>query len=301
MVDQGPGLPKWKPANYSQEFYGPSTLRLGIEKSRNLMTVRMAQHIGIDIVAEYAERMNVTDEMPRVLSMALGAGETTLMRLTAAYAMIVNGGHAITPALIDRVQDRYGNTVFQHDTRVCPNCAQTAWASQAPPVVPDNRARVLADSTAYQLVSMMEGVVQRGTGRTVASVGKPLAGKTGTTNDSIDAWFLGFSPDLAVGVFVGFDEPGTMGPYEQGASAAAPVFRDFMDEALRGKPAVPFRIPPSVRLVRINAETGELARPGDEQVILEAFRPGTEPGLENALILDDGFITFTDARRRGLY
>lgn len=301
VVDQGPGLPKWKPANYSQEFYGPSTLRLGIEKSRNLMTVRMAQHIGIDVVGEYAERMNVTDEMPRVLSMALGAGETTLMRLTAAYAMIVNGGHAITPALIDRVQDRYGNTIFRHDARTCPNCAQTSWASQAPPAVPDNRARVLAEATAYQLVSMMEGVVQRGTGRTVSSVGKPLAGKTGTTNDSIDAWFLGFAPDLAVGVYIGFDEPGTMGPYEQGASAAAPVFREFMAEALRGKSAVPFRIPPGVRLVRINAETGELARPGDEQVILEAFRPGTEPGLENALILDDGFITFADARRRGLY
>jgi len=301
VIDQGPGLPKWKPANYSQRFYGPSTLRLGIEKSRNLMTARMAHHIGIGTVAEYAERMNVTDEMPEILSMALGAGETTLMRLTTAYAMIVNGGNSIEPTLIDRVQDRRGKTVFRHDTRVCPNCAYARWTSQAAPQVPDNRVRVLYSSTAYQLVSMMEGVVQRGTGRTVKSVGKPLAGKTGTTNDSIDAWFLGFSPDLAVGVYVGFDKPGTMGPYEQGASAAAPIFREFMDEALRGKPAIPFRIPPSVRLVRINAETGQLAELGDTKVILEAFRPGTEPGFENALILDDGFITFADARRRGLY
>ena len=303
VVDQAPGLGKWKPANYAQTFYGPSTLRLGLEKSRNLMTVRLAQHIGIATVADYAERMHVVDEMPEVLSMALGAGETTLMRLTTAYAMLVNGGHEIVPTLIDRIQDRRGDTVFRHDARVCPNCAGVSWALQAPPHIPDNRNRVLDDSTAYQVVSMMEGVVQRGTGRSVGVLGRPLAGKTGTTNDAYDAWFLGFSPDLAVGVFVGFDQPRTLGGIEQGATAAAPIFRDFMDEALRGQPAIPFRIPATVRLVRVSVETGRLAQFGDTNVILEAFRPGTEPlpGENGALVLDDGFIPFDDALRSGLY
>ena len=302
VIDQGPGLGKWKPANYSQVFYGPSTLRLGVERSRNLMTVRLAQYIGIDIVADYAERMNVVDDLPEVLSMALGAGETTLMRLTTAYAMLVNGGRRITPTLIDRVQDRRGKTIFVHDGRPCPACADVGWAGQAAPVLPDRRERVLDEATAYQMVSILEGVIQRGTGRGVNGLGKPLAGKTGTTNDSFDAWFLGFSPDLAVGVYVGFDQPRTLGASEQGATAAAPIFRSFMDEALRGRPAVPFRIPGSVRLVRINAESGQPARPGDANVILEAFRPGTEPAAGGAtLVLDNGFISFDDVLRRGLY
>ena len=301
VIDQGPGLGKWKPANYSQVFYGPSTLRLGVERSRNLMTVRLAQYIGIDTVANYAERMNIVDDMPEILSMALGAGETTLMRLTTAYAMLVNGGKRITPTLIDRIQDRRGNTIFVHDTRRCPACTQIGWAGQAEPQLPDDRARVLDEATAYQLVSILEGVVQRGTGRRVGVLGKPIAGKTGTTNNAFDAWFLGFTPDLAVGVYVGFDQPRTLGPSEQGATAAAPIFRDFMDEALRGRPAIPFRIPDSVRLVRINAETGLPARPGDANVILEAFRPGTEPSVGGALVLDNGFISFDDALRRGLY
>ena len=300
VIDQGPGLGKWKPANYTNKFYGPSTLRLGMEKSRNLMTVRLAQYIGIDTVADYAERLNVVDDMPEILSMALGAGETSLMRLTTAYAMLVNGGREITPTLIDRIQDRRGQTVFRHDNRACANCANVAWGQHATPIVPDTRAQLVSPAAAYQVVSMMEGVVQRGTGRTVNLVGKPLAGKTGTTNDAFDTWFLGFSPDLAVGVYVGFDDPRTLGPSEQGASAAAPIFREFMDEALRGTPAIPFRIPPGVQLVRINAETGRLAGFADEQVILEAFRPGTAPHGE-AFVLDFGLIAFDEAMRRGLY
>ena len=300
VIDQGPGLGKWKPANYTNKFYGPSTLRLGMEKSRNLMTVRLAQYIGIDTVARLAETLHVTDDMPEILSMALGAGETTLMRLTTAYAMLVNGGREITPTLIDRIQDRRGQTVFRHDDRSCTNCTQVVWGQAGAPQAPDTRAQLVSPAAAYQVVSMMEGVIQRGTGRTVRSVGKPLAGKTGTTNDALDAWFLGFSPDLAVGVYVGFDRPRTLGPSEQGASAAAPIFREFMDEALRGSPAIPFRIPPGIQLVRINAETGTLAGFGDEQVILEAFRPGTAPHGE-ALVLDFGLIALDEAMRRGLY
>ena len=277
VIDQGPGLPKWRPANYTNRFYGPSTMRLGVEKSRNLMTVRLAQTIGMDKVANYAERLQIVDRMPRSLSMALGAGETTLLRLTTAYAMLVNGGKRITPTLIDRIQDRDGRTVSRHDKRNCTGCRATYWTGQTVPTVPDTREAVTDPGSAYQIVSILQGVVERGTGVPIKTVGKPLAGKTGTTNDSIDTWFIGFSPDMAVGVFAGFDDPRTLGRGEQGASVAAPIFRDFMAEALAGRPSIPFRIPPGIRLVRVNAGTGELARPGEGNVIFEAFKPGTAP------------------------
>ena len=277
VIDQGPGLPKWRPDNYAKRFYGPGTMRLGIEKSRNLMTVRLAQTIGMERVAEYAERFAIVNALPQRLSMALGAGETTLLRLTAAYAMLVNGGKRIRPTLIDRIQDRDGKTVFRHDARACPECRATFWTGQAVPVIPDVRPAVTNPASAYQVVSFLQGVIQRGTGKRVKAVGKPLGGKTGTTNDSFDSWFVGFAPDLAVGVFVGFDTPRTLGRRETGSSVAAPIFRDFMAEALSGKPAIPFRIPPGIRLVRVNSATGELALPGERGVILEAFKPGTEP------------------------
>jgi penicillin-binding protein 1A len=288
VIDQGPGLGKWKPANYTNKFYGPSPMRLGIEKSRNLMTVRLAQTVGIDKVADYAERLRVMDDIPRQLSMSIGAGETTLLRMTTAYAMIVNGGKEITPTLIDRIQDRNGRTVFRHDTRPCEGCQEVAWSGQEPPRPPDLRAELLEPGTAYQMVSMLEGVVQRGTGVRIRAVGKPLAGKTGTTNDSLDTWFVGFSPDLAVGVFVGFDEPKSLGDKETGSSVPAPIFRDFMARALESKPAVPFRVPSGIRLVRVNAETGVVAQRGDERVILEAFKPGSEP-TELGPVVDGGY------------
>ncbi len=286
VIDQGPGLGKWKPANYTNKFYGPSTLRLGLEKSRNLMTVRLAQYLGMETVSDFAIRFGIVDEMPPILSMALGAGETTLMRLTAGYAMLVNGGKRIEPTLIDRIQDRRGRTVVRHDERACPGCSVLNWRRQSEPKIPDNRLQVVEAVTAYQMVSMLEGVVQRGTGIRVRKVGRPLAGKTGTTNKSLDTWFVGFSPDLAVGVYVGFDQPKTLGRLEQGASAAAPIFRDFMAEALADSPQIPFRIPKGVRLVRVAANTGLLAQPGDRAVILEAFRPGTEPDSESGPVLD---------------
>ncbi len=277
VIDQGPGLPKWRPANYTKRFYGPSTMRLGIEKSRNLMTVRLAQTIGMDRVARYAQRLDIVDELPPRLAMALGAGETTLLRLTTAYAMLVNGGKRIRPTLIDRIQDRHGRTVFRHDSRPCADCRATFWTGQEVPEMPDTRQAVTDPGSAYQIVSMLEGVVQRGTGRRIRAVGKPLAGKTGTTNDAVDTWFIGFSPDLAVGVFVGFDEPRGLGPNESGSTVAAPIFRDFMAQALHNQPAIPFRTPPDIRLVRVNAASGRPAHGGEANVILEAFKPGTVP------------------------
>ena len=305
VVDQGPDKVKWKPANYTNKFYGPSTLRLGIEKSRNLMTVRLAQFIGMDSVVDYARRFDIVDEMPQLLSMALGAGETTLLRLTTAYAMFVNGGKKIVPTVLDRIQDRRGKTVYRHDKRSCPDCQNIYWHGSIEPQILDIRPQVIEASTAYQVVSMLQGAVQRGTGRRIREVGRPLAGKTGTTNDSFDTWFIGFSPDLAIGVYVGFDKPKSLGPREQGASVAAPVFKQFVAEALDGEPIIPFRIPTGIRLVRINPESGLPARPGEQNIILEAFRPGSEPETQgpvldglNSLVSDESTLR---AGTGGLY
>ncbi len=285
VMEQGPGKPLWKPANYTKRFYGPSTLRLGIEKSRNLMTVRLAQNIGMKKVVDYARRFGIDDKMEPVLAMSLGAGETTPLKLTAAYAMLVNGGKKITPTLIDRVQDRYGHTIYKSDERVCDECRIDEWTGSPPPQLPDERPQVINAQTAYQIVSILEGVVERGTGVRVKAVGKPLAGKTGTTDESRDTWFVGFSPDLAVGVYVGYDTPKSLGRKETGSSVAAPIFRDFMMEALKNQPAIPFRIPSGMRLVRVNAKTGAPARYGDDNIILEAFKPGTEPSGDQ-IVLD---------------
>ena len=194
-ISQGPGLGVWRPQNYGGKFYGPSTLRIGIEKSRNVMTVRLAKDMGMPLVAEYARRFGIYDDMPTMLSMSLGAGETTVLRMTNAYAMIANGGRQLKPTLIDRVQDRYGRTIYKHDERICEGCVATGWAGQDEPKLIDNREQVLDPMTAYQITSMMEGVVLRGTARKVGAIGKPVAGKTGTTNDERDAWFVGFSPE----------------------------------------------------------------------------------------------------------
>ncbi len=292
VADQGAGRGKWKPGNYTKKFYGPTPMRIGIEKSRNLMTIRLAQTIGMEMVAETAERMEVVDYLPRVLSMSLGAGETTLLRLTTAYAMLVNGGHRINPTFIDRVQDGQGRSVFRHDERDCLACRADLWLDQPVPELPDEREQIADPASAYQIVSMLQGVVERGTGVRIKAVGKPLAGKTGTTNDSLDTWFVGFSPDLAVGVFVGFDEPKTLGPKETGSSVAAPIFRDFMAAALKDQPAIPFRIPAGIRLVRVNHDTGRLAKPGDRKVVLEAFKPGSEPSGAQ-VVIDGGYNPWT--------
>lgn len=285
VIDQGFGNGKWKPRNSTSKFYGPSTLRLGIEKSRNLMTVRLAQNLKMEKVVEVAERFNITKGMPSLLSMSLGAGETTLMDLTAAYGMIVNGGKKIDPTLIDRIQDRNGKTIFKNDGRVCKTCNSESWGYQSEPELLDVRENVLDPVTAYQLVSMMEGVVQRGTGIRINALRRPLAGKTGTTDESFDTWFVGFSPDLVVGIFVGFDAPSSLGRGEEGSSVAVPIFRDFMAKALRDDSPTPFRIPEGVRLVRVDPVTGLLATAGAKNTILEAFRQGSFPN-ENQQVLD---------------
>ena len=289
--DPGGGQPVWRPENYSHEFYGPTPLRVGIEKSRNVMTVRLAQQIGMDKVKALAEKFGIVDNLQPYLPMSLGAGETTVLRLSTAYAMLDNGGKRVVPTFIDRVQDRNGKTIFRHDNRACDGCTNVAWTDgMTVPAVPDTREQVNDPRTTYQIVSILEGVVQRGTAASLKSLGKPLAGKTGTTNDSHDAWFMGFSPDLVVGTYIGFDQPRSLGSRETGGSAAVPVFKDVMQVALKDKPATPFRVPPGLRLVRVNPANGQLAQPGDSRAIWEAFLPGTEPNPDQPQMVLDGSV-----------
>ena len=276
--DQGVGLPKWKPANYTKKFYGPSPVRLGIEKSRNLMTARLALLVNMENIKKYGKNFGIYDNLPNLLSMSLGAGETTLMRLTTAYAMIVNGGKKISPIIIDRVQDRRGKTIFKNDLRRCGNCELDNYSDLTNiPKLVDEREQVTDPGSAYQMVSMLRGAVTRGTGKLINKLNKTLAGKTGTTNSNQDAWFVGFSSDLVVGVFVGFDNPATLGKRETGSSVAAPIFRDFMKQALHEKTDVPFRRPAGIKLIKVNPKTGLLAKSNSKNYIIEAFKPGQLP------------------------
>lgn len=273
----------WQPENYARQFYGPQTLRRGIELSRNVMTVRLAQDLGMPMIEEYARLFGVYENMPHVLAVALGAGETTVMRMTAAYATMANGGRKITPTLIDRIQDRYGQTIYRHDERFCQDCQQAEWRGQGIPTIIDTRQQVLDPMTAYQITSMMEGVVQRGTGTAVRSVGRPVAGKTGTTNDYKDAWFVGYTPELAVGVYVGYDTPRNMGSNYTGGELAAPIFAEFVSAALEGVPPTQFRVPDGMRTERVDPSTGVGIVAGGSGV-LEAFKPGTGPNPMTSMI-----------------
>ncbi len=290
-INIGGSIGMWRPENYEHDYLGPTTLRQGLEKSRNLMTIRVAQRIGMGKVADYAKRFGIDDNMPHELAMAIGADETTVLRMTTAYAMLVNGGKRVRPSLIDRIQDRRGHTIYRRDQRDCPDC-QTPWHDQEAPALPDPRQQVIDPRTAYQIVSMLEGVVQRGTGRAARAIGRPIAGKTGTSNDSKDAWFIGFSPDLVAGVFVGYDQPKSLGRHATGGKVAAPIFTQFMSAALADKPPVPFRMPPGLRFVYVDLHSGKPAPPGGPGVILEAFKPTGESALTNGE--DEGVVTGDD-------
>jgi penicillin-binding protein 1A len=277
-IDQGPGLPPWRPKNFEARFAGPRPLRYGIEHSLDLMTVRLAKDVGMPLIVEYAKKFGVYDDLKPYLPMALGAGETTVLRLTTAYSMLANGGRRIKPTLIDRIQDRWGHTIFKHDERVCAACDSDDWHDQPEPKLIDKREQVIDPMTAYQITSMMQGVIQRGTGISIKELGRTyLAGKTGTTNDAKDIWFVGFSANLAMGVYLGYDQPRSLGDSVQAATYAAPVFRDFMRAALKDKPDTPFRVPEGIKLIRVSVATGLRAGPGDGNTIMEAFKPGQAP------------------------
>lgn len=282
----------WTPQNASGEYYGPAPLRTGIEQSRNLMTIRLAQEIGMDTVAEYAERFGVYDRMNRVLAASLGSDETTLYRMVAAYAMFANGGERVEPTLVDRVQDRYGRTVYRHDQSTCPDCSVVRLPAGRAPAVDSRRDRIMNAVTAYQLTSMMEGVVQRGTARGI-DLPVPIAGKTGTTNEAKDVWFVGFSSNIAAGCYIGYDTPRSMGSVS-GGGVCAPVFEEFMRSAIERFGGGPFAVPPDCRFINIDRFSG--ARLPDsaagDNVVAECFRAGEEPIF--GLAFDGGFAMAAD-------
>ncbi len=297
-MSQGAGLPTWKPQNYHDDYLGPTTLRTGLEKSRNTMTVRLAQQIGIDSCLEIGKRLGIYDEPQRNFSIVLGTGETTLLRLANAYGMIVNGGKQIKPALIERIDDRNGVTIFRRDNRKCPDCAveigETMSPIIAPPKLDDEREQVVDPRVAYQVTSILEGVVQRGTATKAKEIGKIVGGKTGTTNESRDTWFVGFSPDLVAGVYIGFDKPRSLGAKETGGSAALPAFISFMKEALKDEANIPFRVPRGIKFVKSDMKSGwpvAMLEEGEQAgaTISEAFISGGPiyiPGKTSKAVLD---------------
>jgi len=302
VIDQGPGLPKWKPSNYSNKFYGPTTLRTGIEKSRNLMTARLALELGMEKIQEISKRFKIYEEMPKLLSMSLGAGETTLLKLVNAYAMILNGGKEIQPTLIDRIQDRRGKTIYLSDKRKCIECQPTnGWNNQQPPVLIDNRNKVTDQASAYQMTSILKGVIERGTGIKLKKLNLNLAGKTGTTNDNTNAWFIGFSPDIVVGVYVGYDKPKPLGKKETGSSAAVPIFEDFFSNFSKNRPDIPFRRPEGIRMIPINLKDGTRANKISQGVIQEAFKPGQLPKKYKFQNDDNSLINNSGNLELGIY
>ena len=274
VMNQGEGLKTWKPENYGKKFYGPSTLRTGLEKSRNLMTVRIAQKVGFKNIFKITKSFGIYEDIPELLSVSLGAAETTLIQLTNAYCTFVNGGKKVIPKFIDRIQDRRGKTIFNADKRKCIGCEQISYMKEGIPLIEDNSERIISKETAYQITSMMEGVVQRGTGRNLRDLKLILAGKTGTTNKNMDAWFIGFTSKLVIGVYVGFDEPKTLGKYETGAKAALPIFKKFVKKVVKKKDAYPFKVPKSINLVIVDPETGLQANKKTKNTIYESFKPG---------------------------
>ena len=272
VESQGEGLKNWKPENYGKKFYGPSTFRKGIEYSRNLMTIRIAKILGLDKILDLSKKLNIYEEIPELLSVSLGAAETTLIDLTSGYAPFVNGGKIIKPSLISRIQDRRGKTIFNVKNRKCLGCDKFIDQSTDFPKIENLNERIISEETAYQMTTILNGAVQRGTAKKLKSLKVPLAGKTGTTNNNFDAWFIGFSSNLVIGVYIGFDSPKTLGKFETGSKAALPVFKDFIENALFKDDFDDFKIPENIYLTLINYDSGLKASPGDKNVIVEALK-----------------------------
>ena len=272
VLDQGTDLKKWKPENYGKKFYGLSTLRVGLEKSRNLMTVRIAQNLGVDKIANFTKRMNIYKNPEELLSISLGSAETTLLNLTSAYCSFVNGGKLIKPVLIDRIQDGEGNTIINNENRKCINCDKISFTGKEFPKIEDDYEKVISPQTAYQLTSILQGVVKRGTGKKLKKLGLNLAGKTGTTNDNTDAWFVGFTSNLVIGVYVGMDNPKPLGKFETGSKAALPIFEEFVKKGVKKSEARPFKIPDEITLMVIDPNTGNKAKFSSKNTIIESYK-----------------------------
>eukprot|EP00933_Yihiella_yeosuensis_P026799 TRINITY_DN20827_c0_g1_i1.p1 TRINITY_DN20827_c0_g1~~TRINITY_DN20827_c0_g1_i1.p1 ORF type:complete len:464 (-),score=-41.34 TRINITY_DN20827_c0_g1_i1:165-1418(-) len=291
-IDTPQGL--WRPRNSTNQFYGPTPLRTGIERSRNLMTIRLAQEVGMGVVADYSERFGVYDDMGLFLANSLGSEETTLYQMVAAYSMFANGGERVQPTLVDRIQDRYGRTIYRHDQRECIDCQSASLDPGMLPQIRSNRERIMNAITAYQLTSMMKGVVDRGTASRTVNLPVPAAGKTGTTNDARDVWFVGFTSNIAAGCYIGYDQPRPLGRSASGGGMCGPVFNTFMQEAVEKYGGGAFDVPPGGRFIKIDRFTG--ARLSDEasgaSVVAEYFRDGEEPLF--GVMFDGGFAMGSD-------
>ena len=272
VLDQGVDLKKWKPENYGKKFYGLSTLRVGLEKSRNLMTVRIAQNLGVNKIANFTKKMNIYKKPEELLSISLGSAETTLLNLTSAYCSFVNGGKLIKPVLIDRIQDGEGNTIINNENRKCINCDKISFTGKEFPKIEDDYEKVLSPQTAYQLTSILQGVVERGTGKKLKKLGLNIAGKTGTTNDNTDAWFIGFTSNLVIGVYVGMDNPQPLGKFETGSKAALPIFEEFAKKAVKKSDARPFKVPKDITLMVVDPNTGVKAKFSSKNTIIESYK-----------------------------
>ncbi len=272
VLDQGEDLKMWKPENYGKKFYGPSTLRTGLEKSRNLMTVRIAQELGLKKITEFSKKLNIYENPEELMSISLGSAETTLLKLTSAYCSFVNGGKLIEPIFIDRIQDSEGNTIFNSEKRICEKCDKISFSGKDYPKIKDNFIQIFSHETAYQLISMLEGVIKRGTGRGLKNLNLNIAGKTGTTNDNTDAWFVGFTSNLVVGVYIGFDEPKSLGKKETGSRTAMPVFKSFIKEIINIEETRPFKVAKNIKMMVIDPSTGKKANFGAKKSIIEAYK-----------------------------
>ena len=288
VESQGTGLKNWKPENYGKKFYGPSTFRKGIEYSRNLMTVRIAKILGLQEILKLSKELNIYNDIPELLSVSLGAAETTLIDLTAAYAPFVNGGKKIVPKLISRIQDRRGKTIYNIEDRNCVGCDKFISSESNFPKIENINKKVISEETAYQMTSILQGTVERGTAKKLRSLNIPLAGKTGTTNDNYDAWFIGYSSELVIGVYVGYDNPKTLGKNETGSKVALPIFKNFIENALFRDDFKDFEIPENIYLTSLNYDTGIKAAPGEKKSIIEALKLKDINNLDNKNLVTIG-------------
>ena len=272
VLNQGEDLKMWKPENYGKKFYGLSTLRTGVEKSRNLMTVRISQDLGIDKIINFSKKLNIYENPDELMSVSLGSAETTLLNITSAYCSFVNGGKLVTPIIIDRIQDSEGNTISNNEKRFCENCDKISYKGDNVPIIKSNFKQIFSPQTAYQMTSILEGAIQRGTGKRLKDLNLQLAGKTGTTNNNTDTWFIGFTSNLVVGVYVGYDNPKRLGKYETGSKTALPIFKDFIKNAVNNYEARPFKTAKGIKMVVIDAETGKKADFGSKKTIIESYK-----------------------------
>ena len=272
VLEQGSDLKMWKPENYGKKFYGPSTLRMGLEKSRNLMTVRIAQDLGLKKIVNFSEQIGIYDNPSELLSISLGSAETTLLKLTSAYCSFVNGGKLVNPIMIDRIQDSEGITIFNNEKRKCLNCDQISFLGKSYPKIEDNFDQIFSSETAYQMTSILEGAVQNGTGKKLKDLNLDLAGKTGTTNGNTDTWFIGFTSKLAIGVYVGSDNPRPLGKHETGAKTALPIFKSFVKNAVKKEEARPFKVADNIVMMVIDPITGEKAETDSKITIIESYK-----------------------------